>query len=431
MCLANGRHGFKNALIARLAIRAATLYRLSLTAIRNASPPIKHAFPSNWLPHLETKQYHFEAGSQYRKSIDEVEANSYGLGYGLEIARLGQAQLQAKKGYDIARRANVAPPVLQDIKNLLETVQKNFTRAERDNDLIYHQDVPAASALPPIQEQVMANIIVHPGLMGPTSVLGDEPMLFAELLGWGTREAINIYNHNKGVLIKDRIIDVAQELDDKVSKLLHSINLPSALEALERPIGLPPSLLKKADEVRSEQGPSRIEVSIDAVQKLERQDVDILNEAMDILDSEASEDEAARKEFPLNRQPSHEANNEFIEKEQRYRDILEQAAASDELVRQKWDEWETNIVELTLDEVSQFNQFTSTTLSPRARNLLQLRSLLRLYLSQGPSRIILKHKCIAALCEFYSSHSTICSAPGPNLSRGPSIWLTQMIFSLE
>lgn len=36
--------------------------------------------------------------------------------YGHELGRLDLALAQAKKGYDIARRGNVAPAVLQDIK---------------------------------------------------------------------------------------------------------------------------------------------------------------------------------------------------------------------------------------------------------------------------------------------------------------------------
>ena len=69
------------------------------------------------------------------------------------------------------------------------------------------------------------------------------------------------------------------------------------------------------------------------------------------MDNEASEDEAARKEFPLARPSSHEANAEFIEKANRYRNILAEASESDEHIRQKWDEWEENVAELTLDEV--------------------------------------------------------------------------------
>ncbi len=40
--------------------------------------------------------------------------------------------------------------------------------------------------------------------------------------------------------------------------ILRSLNLPAALEALEKPIGLPPSLLKKAEEVRQEHGPAKV-----------------------------------------------------------------------------------------------------------------------------------------------------------------------------
>ena len=73
---------------------------------------------------------------------------------------------------------------------------------------------------------------------------------------------------------------------------------------------------------------------------------------MDILDSEASEDEAARKGISINRVPSHQANVDLIEKELRYRTILAEAAASDESVRQKWDEWEESITQLTWNEVN-------------------------------------------------------------------------------
>jgi programmed cell death 6-interacting protein len=71
---------------------------------------------------------------------------------------------------------------------------------------------------------------------------------------------------------------------------------------------------------------------------------------MDILDNEASEDEVARNEGRIHRSPSHEANKELVEKGQKFRTILEKAAKSDEIVRRKWDDWETNIKELTWDE---------------------------------------------------------------------------------
>jgi programmed cell death 6-interacting protein len=55
------------------------------------------------------------------------------------------------------------------------------------------------------------------------------------------------------------------------------MNLPAALEALERPIGLPPSLLRKAEEVRLENGLSRVAASIEDVQRLAQSNQVILD----------------------------------------------------------------------------------------------------------------------------------------------------------
>ena len=125
--------------------------------------------------------------------------------------------------------------------------------------------------------------------------------------------------------------------------------MPGVLEALDKPIGLPPSLLRKAEEVRTDDGPARIEKAIEDVQLLARRATQILDDALDILDQEASEDEKQRG--VVDRPPSYEANEELTGKAARYRQILEQAAESDAVVRKRWDEWEPNIVELTWDEV--------------------------------------------------------------------------------
>jgi programmed cell death 6-interacting protein len=60
--------------------------------------------------------------------------------------------------------------------------------------------------------------------------------------------------------------------------MLRALNLPSSLEALEGSVGLPPSLLKKAEEVRLEDGPRRIEQSVADVKSLARRNVTILDQ---------------------------------------------------------------------------------------------------------------------------------------------------------
>jgi programmed cell death 6-interacting protein len=145
-------------------------------------------------------------------------------------------------------------------------------------------------------------------------------------------------------------------------------NLPAVLDALDKPIGLPPSLLKKAEEIRLENGPERVEQLLEDVQMLARRAMAILTEvgarrclnssflhsssqSLDILDQEASEDERLRRSTPTERPPSHQANEQLTSKAERYRNILDQAAESDAVIKQRWDEWEKCIAQLTWDEV--------------------------------------------------------------------------------
>lgn len=197
-------------------------------------------------------------------------------------------------------------------------MKSSEARAQRDNDLIYHQDVPAPSALSAIQEAKLVSSLVPKGLANPIGVIGDRHQLFSQLASWGAREAIStfptvtcntlfkllcidIYNDRKQNLIKDRIVDCSQGLQDHADKCvfnvevlyksllktryraLRKLNLPSSLEALERPIGLPPSLLRKAEEVRLEDGPARIQASIEDVERLAHQDLALLEEVQENL----------------------------------------------------------------------------------------------------------------------------------------------------
>lgn len=83
---------YKNGFIAKLAAGVASQYTASLEAIRSAPADVSSSLPSvseftysvvtsgptfakTWETHIETKQRHFRAAAQYRKSIDELEAN--------------------------------------------------------------------------------------------------------------------------------------------------------------------------------------------------------------------------------------------------------------------------------------------------------------------------------------------------------------------
>ena len=74
-------------------------------------------------------------------------------------------------------------------------------------------------------------------------------------------------------------------------------------------------------------------------------------QALDILDQEAEEDEVFQAEAPSVRQASSVANEQLVAKAQRYRAILDGGIQSDAIVREKWDEWERFISQLTWSNV--------------------------------------------------------------------------------
>jgi programmed cell death 6-interacting protein len=76
-------------------------------------------------------------------------------------------------------------------QSLLETITASEARAQRDNDLVYHQDVPPASSILAIQATKLVSPTVPKGLVNPSSVLRNRRPLFSNLISWGALEAIS------------------------------------------------------------------------------------------------------------------------------------------------------------------------------------------------------------------------------------------------
>lgn len=62
------------------------------------------------------------------------------------------------------------------------------------------------------------------------------------------------------------------------------MHLPSTLEALERHVGLPPSLVRKAEEVRLEHGPAKVGASLVDVERLAHHNLATLDEVSEQQD---------------------------------------------------------------------------------------------------------------------------------------------------
>ncbi|KAF9017119.1 BRO1-domain-containing protein [Hymenopellis radicata] len=254
-----------------------------------------------------------------KRAISYYQYRMVDVSSGAVILPLSLDRLRRTTSY-----GRVAAAVQGDIQSLMVAVDTSLKRAERDNDLIYHKDVLAISTLAPIPHAAIAQLTTPVGLSDPRS-------------------------HQKKNLMKDQISDKSKELRDTADAVLRDHNLPASLEALERPAGLPPSLLKKAEEVRMENGPTKIDSWFEDLRKQAKHVTNILDEAIDILDNEATEDEIARESGDLARPPSYKANLDLIQKEQHYRAI----------------KWEENIMDLIISEADLEALVPSSTSSKR------------------------------------------------------------------
>lgn len=72
----------------------------------------------------------------------------------------------------------------------MDIINTNITRAERDNDLIYHYDVPSFSQLQPVQEITMVKSTIPPGLQDCAADINQDGLIFGDLVGWGAKVAI-------------------------------------------------------------------------------------------------------------------------------------------------------------------------------------------------------------------------------------------------
>jgi programmed cell death 6-interacting protein len=59
---------------------------------------------------------------------------------------------------------------------------------------------------------------------------------------------------------------------------LNELNLPASLESMDKPMGLPATLLSKAAQVRADDGPRRVIQLLEDVETLANQNRGVLNE---------------------------------------------------------------------------------------------------------------------------------------------------------
>lgn len=324
------KDGLKDLIIARLAAKVSDLYSAA------ADWGIKsETISSEWIHHMSTKHHHFAAAAQYRAACDCLEKRKYGE----EIARLQDSLACANEGLKEVRY--ISKTVAGDLSGLKSKIQEDLKRAQKDNDMIYLIPVPPKAQLKPLDRASMVSAKITPGLGDPVSCLGDNGALgkplFTRLVPYSVHVAASIYDNRKDQIING-VIEELESLNTRVHDLLRSLNLPGSLQAIEKPLGLPPGLVSHAEDIRQQNGTNRMKRTLEDIAKLKATDRDTFQEGVKLLQAEAADDDAAQRKYGTDRWVrtiSTEAAATLYGSIQEMEGYFKSAQSSDETVRDK------------------------------------------------------------------------------------------------
>ncbi|ROT35110.1 BRO1-like domain-containing protein [Sodiomyces alkalinus F11] len=287
---------YKDASIARLAARVSDLYNLAIDSAMKSE-----AISSAWIHHMSAKHHHFAGAAQYRAACDCLEKKKFGE----EVARLADAVACVNEGLKENRGGYLNKIVLEDLQGLKRRVEEDLKRAERDNDKIYMQAVPCKPELTILDRADMAKAMVPPQVANPFEYLGDHaefgPALFTKLVPFAVHAAITIYEQRRDRLVNQSVIQAYEDLTEKLHSMLSSLNLPGSLQALEKPLGLPPNLIHHAEEIRQADAVGRIQRAFSDIDKLRSADHAVFAEGKAILAAEEEEDVKLRTKYGTDR----------------------------------------------------------------------------------------------------------------------------------
>lgn len=151
----------------------------------------------------------------------------------------------------------------------------------------------------------MAIARVPPEIANPTEYLGDHtdfgPPLFSKLVPYSVHVAVSIYEERRDRMVNQNIIRELEVLNEKLHEILSSLNLPGSLQALEKPLGLPGTLVQHAEEIRQADALSRIQRSFADIDKLRASNRATFEEGKSLLATEEEEDQRMRMKYGTQR----------------------------------------------------------------------------------------------------------------------------------
>lgn len=194
----------------------------------------------------------------------------------------------------------------------------------------------------------MAVARVPPQVAKPYEYFGDHaefgPALFTKLVPFSVHVAVSIYEERRDRLVNSNIIAELETMTEKLHQILSSLNLPGSLQALEKPLGLPGTLVQHADEIRQADALNRLQRGLSDIDKLCASDRAVFEEGRALLAAEEEEDKKLRLKHGTQRwtrpesrvEPSHDGGARLWNQAAEIDGYFASSTSSDAVVRDKF-----------------------------------------------------------------------------------------------
>lgn len=299
---------------------------------------VKAIWPEkDWFNQMYAKQLSFSAISDFHQAAVAGTAKKFGE----EIAWLSHAMESFKQ-------AESKFSISEFLQTYHKKVIRRYEEAIKENDFIYHARVPEYRLL----ESVDRFSLVKPAPV-PNKFLPDAAELFEGLLPLRVQQAWSKLEVRKQEIVGQEI-GAIQDATTNLNAILAALNLPASLEDAPG-VDLPQSLQDKSKYVRQKGGINYVSKLIEELPELLKRNMEILNEIEQSIRNEEQRDEAQRQKFgkeKWTRTASPTLNKAWKDYVEKYRNIIKNAMAADDKVKEKFRNHESEIALLSSESKS-------------------------------------------------------------------------------
>ncbi|KAF9542775.1 bck1-like resistance to osmotic shock [Mortierella hygrophila] len=361
----------KPLLISKLAAQVAWGYQSTLEAM--ADGVTKQVFEKNWQTLCQIKAKLFTAIAQYYRSMAAETDSKWGeMVSRVQIAETAvkDAEKQAKSfasGFSQSSHPTVtltqeAATTLHEItKSHLAIITEKKAQAIRDNDMIYHEAVPAEGALPALEKLNATKPLPISELYTQSEiqkVIG--PDTFQRLIPLSVHESSSLYSEEKAKLVRAEA-EKCETANQELSSALEYMNLPAGLEKFKNnanggqdasldSLAVPPSaVMEVADFIQAhEVGGESVADLISTLDRVKSGTRESLENANLSLDEERSQCETLRAKYAdlWTQRPSGPLTQVFRTDSRALMESIDKASASDHNLTRSFDQIANNVMVL-------------------------------------------------------------------------------------